>query len=59
MFFLTINEPDLVTVSQALRFSKALFKMSHQRTLSCLLSAERRCLKMVTCPEEEINKFVS
>ena len=37
-----------VTMSQALRFSSALLRMSHQVSRSFLLSAERRCLRMVT-----------
>ena len=36
-----------VTISQALRFSSALFRISHQVSLSCLLSADRRCLRIV------------
>lgn len=45
------TEPDLgLTVSQALRLSRAWFRMSHQATLSFLESADRRCLSTVVLP---------
>ena len=37
----------LWTVSQALRFSRALLRMLHQTSLSSLLSADSKCLRMV------------
>ena len=41
------TDPDLLTVSQALRLSSALLRMSHHKSLSSLLSAESSCLRMV------------